>query len=65
MSCLKTDIELQFPSSLHHGIMREDWGIGVGRAGAREVGEGRTGGEAAELKEYSTTMLNISPSKQS
>lgn len=45
MSCLKTDIELQFPSSLHHGIMREDWGIGVGRAGAREVGEERTGGE--------------------
>lgn len=65
MSCLKTDIELQFPSSLHHGIMREDWGIGVGRAGAREVGEGRTGGEAAELEEDYTTMLNISPSKQS
>ena len=45
MSCLKTGIELQFPSSLHHGIMREDWGIGVGRAGAREVGDERTGGE--------------------
>ena len=56
----------------HHGIVREDWGIGVGRAGAREVGEGRKGGEilnlkgeAAELEEDYTTMLDMLQSKQS
>ena len=51
--------------------MREDWGIGVGGGGRGTGGRrGKNGrsdlkGEAAELEEDYTTMLNISPSKQS
>lgn len=51
--------------------MREDWGIGVGGGGGGTGGRrGKNGrsdlkGEAAELEEDYTTMLNISPSKQS